>query len=248
MTPMRMERSLLCWTTATKPTRSAGMRIFLDTADIDEIREVARWGILSGVTTNPTLMSKTSGKSHEAVIEEIASIVDGPISAETVSLDADGMLEEGRRFAKWHPNVVIKVPSIPAGWEAVSRFKKEGIRCNVTLCFSANQALFAALAGAYIISPFVGRLDDVSEDGMQVVRDTVEIYRQHHLETLVLAASIRHPLHIIDAALAGADIATVPYKVLVQASQHPLTDKGIEAFLADWKRFQETGDTRVATR
>lgn len=214
------------------------MRIFLDTADLEEIREVARWGILSGVTTNPTLMSRTSGMSHEDVIKHIADIVDGPISAETISLDADGMLEEGHRFAKWHPNVVIKVPSIPAGWEAVSRFKKEGIRCNVTLCFSANQALFAALAGAYIISPFVGRLDDVSEDGMQVVRDTVEIYRQHKLETLVLAASIRHPLHIMDAAKAGADIATVPFKVLEQAAKHPLTDRGIDSFLKDWEKFQ----------
>jgi len=224
------------------------MRIFLDTADINEIREVARWGILSGVTTNPTLMSKTSGKSHEQVISEIAEIVDGPISAETVSLDTAGMVEEGRRFAKWHPNVVVKVPSTPNGWGAVKQLKQEGIRCNVTLCFSANQALFAALAGAYIISPFVGRLDDISEDGMQVVRDTVEIYRQHHLDTLVLAASIRHPLHIIAAAKAGADIATVPYKVLLQSSQHPLTDKGIEMFLKDWEKFQKTGDTAVATR
>ena len=220
------------------------MRIFLDTADIDEIREVARWGILSGVTTNPTLMSHTSGKSHEEVIREIADIVDGPISAETVSLDADGMIEEGRRFAKWHPNVVIKVPSIPAGWEAVKRFKQEGIRCNVTLCFSANQALFAALAGAFIISPFVGRLDDISEDGMEVVRDTVEIYRAHKLPTLVLAASIRHPLHIIEAAKAGADIATVPYKVLIASAKHPLTDKGIDAFLKDWQRF--TADKKQA--
>ena len=214
------------------------MRIFLDTADINEIREVARWGILSGVTTNPTLMSKTSGKSHEEVIREIASIVDGPISAETVSLDTAGMLEEGRRFARWHPNVVIKVPSTPNGWAAVKQLKQEGIRTNVTLCFSANQALFAALAGAYIISPFVGRLDDISEDGMQVVRDTVEIYRTHNLDTLVLAASIRHPLHIIDAAKAGADIATVPYKVLEQAAKHPLTDKGIENFLKDWEKFK----------
>src|SRR5512146_910764 len=215
------------------------MRIFLDTADIEEIREAARWGILSGVTTNPTLMMKSGGKSHEAVIREIAEIVDGPISAETISLDTDGMVEEGRRFANWHPNVVVKVPSTPNGWAAVKRLKQEGIRTNVTLCFSANQALFAALAGAYIISPFVGRLDDVSEDGMQVVRDTVEIYRQHKLETLVLAASIRHPLHIMDAAKAGADIATVPFKVLVQSAQHPLTDKGIEAFLADWKKYQD---------
>lgn len=214
------------------------MRIFLDTASIDEIREVARWGILSGVTTNPTLMSKTSGKSHEAVIKEIAEVVDGPISAETISLDTAGMVEEGRRFAKWHPNVVVKVPSTPNGWGAVKALKDEGIRTNVTLCFTANQALFAALAGAYIISPFVGRLDDISEDGMQVVRDTVEIYRQHKLPTLVLAASIRHPLHIIDAAKAGADIATVPFKVLEQAAKHPLTDKGIENFLKDWEKFK----------
>ncbi|HUY76479.1 MAG TPA: fructose-6-phosphate aldolase [Ktedonobacterales bacterium] len=213
------------------------MRIFLDTANIDEIREVARWGILSGVTTNPTLMSVSGGKSHEQVIREIAEIVDGPISAETISLDTEGMLEEAHRFAAWHPNVVVKVPSTPNGWAAVRRLAQEGIRCNVTLCFSANQALFAALAGAYIISPFVGRLDDISEDGMQVVRDTVDIYRQHHLATLVLAASIRHPLHIIAAAKAGADIATVPFKVLQQAAKHPLTESGIERFLADWRRF-----------
>ena len=213
------------------------MRIFLDTADINEIREAARWGILSGVTTNPTLMSKTSGKSHEEVIREIATIVDGPISAETISLETSGMLDEGRRFAKWHPNVVVKVPSTPNGWAAVKQLKSEGIRTNVTLCFSANQALYAALAGAYIISPFVGRLDDISEDGMQVVRDTVEIYQKHNLPTLVLAASIRHPLHIIDAAKAGAHIATVPFKVLEASTKHPLTDKGIETFLKDWQRF-----------
>jgi transaldolase len=214
------------------------MRIFLDTADIGEIREVARWGILSGVTTNPTLMSKTSGKSHEEVIREIADVVDGPISAETTSLDTAGMVEEGQRFARWHPNVVVKVPSTPNGWAAVKELKRQDIRTNVTLCFSANQALFAALAGAYIISPFVGRLDDISEDGMQVVRDTVEIYRKHSLPTLVLAASIRHPVHIIDAAKAGADIATVPFKVLEQSTKHPLTDKGIENFLKDWEKFK----------
>ena len=214
------------------------MRIFLDTADIGEIREVARWGILSGVTTNPTLMSKTSGKSHEEVIREIADVVDGPISAETTSLDTAGMVEEGQRFARWHPNVVVKVPSTPNGWAAVKELKRQDIRTNVTLCFSANQALFAALAGAYIISPFVGRLDDISEDGMQVVRDTVEIYRKHNLPTLVLAASIRHPVHIIDAAKAGADIATVPFKVLEQSTKHPLTDKGIENFLKDWEKFK----------
>jgi transaldolase len=214
------------------------MRIFLDTADVDEIREAARWGIVSGVTTNPTLLSKSAGKSHEAIIQDIAELVDGPISAETVSLDTDGMLKEARRFAAWHPNVVVKVPSTPDGWAAVAQLKREEIRTNVTLCFSANQALFAALAGAYIISPFVGRLDDISEDGLRVVRETVEIYRQHHLSTLVLAASIRSPRDIIDAAKAGADIATVPWNVLQAAAKHPLTDKGIESFLKDWERFQ----------
>lgn len=214
------------------------MKIFLDTANIDEVREVARWGILGGVTTNPTLVSKTSGTSHEALIQAIAELVDGDISVETVSLETHGMVEEGRRFARWHRNVVVKVPSTPNGWAAVKQLKQEEIRTNVTLCFSANQALFAALAGAYIISPFVGRLDDISEDGLQVVRDTVEIYRKHNLPTLVLAASIRHPLHLIAAAKAGANIATVPFKVLEAATRHPLTDKGIESFLADWEKFQ----------
>jgi transaldolase len=214
------------------------MRIFLDTADIDEIREAARWGIVSGVTTNPTLLSKSAGKNHEAIIQDIAELIDGPISAETVSLDTDGMLKEARRFASWHPSVVVKVPSTPDGWAAVKQLKQENIRTNVTLCFSANQALFAALAGAYIISPFVGRLDDISVEGMQVVRETVEIYCQHHLSTLVLAASIRGPRDITDAAKAGADIATVPWKVLQAAAKHPLTDKGIEAFLKDWESFQ----------
>jgi transaldolase len=214
------------------------MKIFLDTADIDEIRAAARWGIVSGVTTNPTLLSRSAGKSHEAIIQDIAELVDGPISAETVSLDTEGMLKEARRFAAWHPNVVVKVPSTPNGWAAVKQLKQEEIRTNVTLCFSANQALFAALAGAYIISPFVGRLDDISEDGLQLVRDIVEIYRQHHLSTAVLAASIRSPRHIIEAAKAGADIATVPFKVLEAAAKHPLTDKGIESFLKDWEKFQ----------
>ncbi len=217
------------------------MRIFLDTANLDEIREVARWGILSGVTTNPTLMSKNAGKSHEAIIREIADLVDGPISAETISPDTAGMVEEARRFAGWHPNVVVKVPSTPPGWAAVKALTAEGIRTNVTLCFSAPQALFAALAGAYIISPFVGRLDDVGQDGMELVRDIVDIYHKQQLPTLVLAASIRHPWHIIQAAKAGADIATVPYKVLVDASKHPLTDQGIERFLKDWQHFTAPG-------
>ena len=215
------------------------MRIFLDTADMDEIRAAARWGVVSGVTTNPTLLSRSAGKSHEAIIRDIAELVDGPISAETVSLDSEGMLKEARLFAAWHPNVVVKVPSTPDGWAAVKQLKQEGIRTNVTLCFSANQALFAALAGAYIISPFVGRLDDISAEGLHVVREIVEIYRQHHLSTLVLAASIRSPRHITEAAKAGADIATVPFKVLAAAAKHPLTDKGIESFLKDWELFQQ---------
>jgi transaldolase len=214
------------------------MRIFLDTADLDEIREAARWGIVSGVTTNPTLLSRSVGKSHEEIILDIADLVNGPISAETVSLDTDGMLHEARRFAAWHPNVVVKVPSTPNGWAAVKQLNQEGIRTNVTLCFTANQALFAALAGAYIISPFVGRLDDISEAGLRVVRETVEIYRRHNLSTMVLAASIRSPRDITEAARAGADIATVPYKVLEAAAKHPLTDKGIESFLTDWQKFQ----------
>jgi transaldolase len=215
------------------------MRIFLDTADIEEIRAAARWGIVSGVTTNPTLLSRSAGKSHEAIIQDIAGLIDGPISAETVSLDSDGMLEEARRFAAWHPNVVVKVPSTPDGWSAVKQLKQEGIRTNVTLCFSANQALFAALAGAYIISPFVGRLDDISEDGLRLVHEIVEIYRQHDLSTLVLAASIRSPRQIVEAAKAGADIATVPFKILELAAKHPLTDRGIESFLKDWELFQK---------
>jgi transaldolase len=217
------------------------MRIFLDTADISEIREVARWGILSGVTTNPTLMSKTSGKSHEEVIREIADVVDGPISAETTSLDTAGMVEEGRHFARWHPNVVVKVPSTPNGWAAVKELKRQDIRTNVTLCFSANQALFAALAGAYIISPFVGRLDDIGYTGMDLIRSITQIYRNYGFKTQILAASLRSPTHVIDAAMAGAHIGTMPFKVLDMLFNHPLTDKGLDQFLKDWaKVFQET--------
>jgi transaldolase len=213
------------------------MRIFLDTANLDEIREAAQWGIVSGVTTNPTLMSRSGGQSHEEIIREIASLIPGEISAETISPDTAGMVEEGHRFAAWHPQVVVKVPSTFEGWAAVKQLKSEQIRTNVTLCFSAPQGLFAALAGAYIISPFVGRLDDRGEDGMQVVRDIVTIYRLHHYTTLVLAASMRNPLHIVAAAKAGADIATVPFAVLKDAAYHPLTQKGIEQFNRDWQHF-----------
>ena len=212
------------------------MQIYLDTANINEIREAASWGILSGVTTNPTLISKEKGVDFQTTIQEIATLVDGPISAETVSLDGEGMIREGREYAKWHPNVIIKVPSTTEGLKAVHELAEDGIRTNVTLCFNAAQALLAARAGAFIISPFIGRVDDIGLDGMDLIREIVAIYRNDPaIKTNVLAASIRHPRHIIDAAIAGADIATCPFKVLQQSMKHPLTDKGIEQFLADWK-------------
>jgi transaldolase len=215
------------------------MQIYLDTANIGEIREAASWGILSGVTTNPSLLAKEKGADFKATIQEIAELVDGPISAETVSLDGDGMVREGHEYAQWHPNVIIKVPSTPEGLKAVSQLAKDGIRTNVTLCFNATQALFAARAGAFIISPFIGRVDDIGTDGMDLIREIVGIYRNDpEIKTMVLAASIRHPRHIIDSALAGAHIATCPFKVLEQSMKHPLTDIGIEKFLADWKSRQ----------
>ena len=215
------------------------MQIFLDTANIAEIREAASWGILSGVTTNPTLMAKEKGADFKSTISEIATLVDGPISAETVSLDAEGMIREGREFAQWHPKVIVKVPSTTEGLKAVYQLAKDGIRTNVTLCFNANQALFAARAGAFIISPFVGRVDDTGVEGMQLIREIVQVYRADPaIKTMVLSASIRHPRHIIDSALAGADIATCPFKVLEQSMKHPLTDRGIEQFLKDWKSRQ----------
>jgi transaldolase len=215
------------------------MQIFLDTANINEIREAASWGILSGVTTNPSLLAKEKGADFQSTIQEIATLVDGPISAETVSLDAEGMVREGKEYAQWHPNVVVKVPSTTEGLKAVYRLAKDGIRCNVTLCFNASQALFAARAGAFIISPFIGRVDDTGVEGMQLIREIAQIYRNDAaIKTLILSASIRHPRHIIDSALAGADIATCPFKVLEQSMKHPLTDIGIERFLADWKSRQ----------
>jgi transaldolase len=215
------------------------MEIFLDTANLDEIREAASWGILTGVTTNPTLMARERGADHKTTIQEIATLVDGPISAETVSLDAEGMVREGVEFASWHPNVIVKVPSTPEGLKAVARLAREDIRTNVTLCFNAAQALLAARAGAYIISPFIGRVDDIGVDGMELIREISAVYQTGGLSTKVLAASIRHPRHIIDSALAGADIATCPFKVLQQSMKHPLTDQGIERFLADWQARQQ---------
>lgn len=215
------------------------MKIFLDTADIEEIRTVARWGILDGVTTNPTLFGKTSGRTYEDVLKEICTITSGPVSAEVVAEDVDGMLAEGRTFAKIAPNIVVKVPMSEEGLEAMSRFAEEGIKTNCTLIFTANQGLLAAKAGASLLSPFVGRLDDINQDGMIVVRELVEIVAIHELDSEVLAASIRNPLHMTQAALAGAHVATLPFKVLQQMVHHPLTDKGITQFRSDWDKARQ---------
>jgi transaldolase len=212
------------------------MKIFLDTADIDEIRTVARWGVLDGVTTNPTLYAKVGGASYDSILQEICKITSGPVSAEVVAEVVDGMLTEGRAFAKLAPNIVVKVPMSEEGLEAMSRFAEEGIKTNCTLIFTANQGLLAAKAGASLLSPFVGRLDDINQDGMIVIRELAEIVAIHELDTEVLAASIRNPLHMTQAALAGAHVATLPFKVLQQMVHHPLTDRGIEQFRADWEK------------
>ncbi|HHV94291.1 MAG TPA: fructose-6-phosphate aldolase [Firmicutes bacterium] len=209
------------------------MKLFLDTANIDEIREVNSWGVICGVTTNPSLIAK-EGRDFKEVINTICQIVDGPISAEVISDDAGGMVKEAREYASWHPNVVIKVPMTIEGLKATKILSSEGIKTNLTLVFSPAQALLCARAGATYVSPFLGRLDDVGHDGMQLIRDIAEIFAIHDIPTEIIAASIRHPLHVIEAAKAGADIATVPYKVMVQMTKHPLTDLGIERFKADW--------------
>ena len=214
------------------------MKIFLDTADLEEIRIAARWGVLDGVTTNPSLFAKTSGMTYEQVLTEVCKITSGPVSAEVVAEDVDGMLREGRAFAKLAPNIVVKVPMSEEGLEAIARFADEGIKTNCTLIFTANQGLLAAKAGASLISPFVGRLDDINQDGMIVIRELAEIFAIHEIESEVLAASIRGPLHMTQAALAGAHIATLPFKVLQQMIHHPLTDKGIATFKADWVKAQ----------
>ena len=215
------------------------MKIFLDTADIEEIRTVARWGVLDGVTTNPTLFAKTSGKSYEEVLQEICTITPGPVSAEVVAEDVEGMLKEGRAFAKLAPNIVVKVPMSEEGLEAISTFADEGIKTNCTLIFTANQGLLAAKAGASLLSPFVGRLDDINQDGMIVIRELVDIVTIHELDSEVLAASIRNPLHMTQAALAGAHVATLPFKVLQQMVHHPLTTSGIVQFRADWEKARK---------
>ena len=210
------------------------MKIFLDTANIDEIKEGASWGIVDGVTTNPSLIAKEK-RDFKQVVKEICDIVDGPISAEVISEDSEGMISEARELVKIHKNIVIKIPMTVEGLKAVSILSKEGIKTNVTLIFSPNQALLAAKAGATYVSPFLGRLDDVGSQGMDLVRTIVEIFLNYDYDTEVIAASIRHPLHVVDAALAGAHIATIPMKVLQQMVKHPLTDKGIESFMNDWK-------------
>ncbi len=221
------------------------MKIFLDTAEIEEIRTAARWGVLDGVTTNPTLYAKVGG-SYDDIVKEICSITSGPVSAEVVAEDVEGMLREGRHYAKMAPNIVVKVPMSEEGLEAIYRFAKEGIKTNCTLIFSANQGLLAAKAGASLLSPFVGRLDDINEDGMICVRELAEIVEIHELKSEVLAASIRHPLHVTQAALAGAHIATVPFKVLTQMVHHPLTDKGIVQFRKDWESARQAAASKAA--
>lgn len=210
------------------------MKFFLDTANVDEIRKAVKLGVIAGITTNPTLIAK-EGKEFFPTIKEICAICPGPVSAEAVSLDVEGMLREARELAALAPNVVVKIPMTEAGLEAVATLTKEGIKTNVTLVFSANQALLAARAGATYVSPFVGRLDDISNPGMQVVKDIADIFAIHEIPTKIIAASIRHPQHVHEAALSGAHISTVPYKVIQQMVQHPLTTSGIERFLADWK-------------
>lgn len=212
------------------------MKIFIDTADIGEIREAWAMGAIDGVTTNPSLLSK-AGKPIKKAIAEICEVVDGPISAEVLATDTAGILKEGRDLATIHPNVVVKVPLIPDGLKAVRQFTSEGIKTNVTLCFSPSQALLAAKAGATYISPFVGRLDDLSEDGMVLAQQIVTIYENYAFETQVLVASVRHPLHMVQAALMGAHVATIPFKVITQLIKHPMTDLGLARFLEDAKHI-----------
>ena len=213
------------------------MKFFIDTANINEIKEAAALGILDGVTTNPSLVAK-EGKDFKKLLGEILALVDGPVSAEVISTDYDGILKEGRELAKIHKNIVVKVPLIKEGLKAVRTLTNENIKTNVTLCFSASQALLAAKAGATYISPFVGRLDDISHDGMELISQIVQIYKNYNYKTEVLVASIRHPLHLVEAALMGADVSTMPFSVIDKLFNHPLTDLGLEKFLSDWQKTQ----------
>jgi transaldolase len=213
------------------------MKFFIDSANIPEIKEAASMGVLDGVTTNPSLVAK-EGKEFRALLNEICAIVDGPISAEVISTEFEGIMKEAHELSKIHKNIVIKVPLIKEGLRAVKALKAEGIKTNVTLCFSPNQALLAAKAGASFISPFIGRLDDISQNGMDLIRQIVTIYNNYDYQTEVLVASIRHPMHVVEAAMIGADVCTIPFKVIDQLIKHPLTDLGVERFLADWKKGQ----------
>ena len=214
------------------------MKFFIDTADLDEIREAQAMGVLDGVTTNPSLMKKVGGVNFHEHIVKICELVDGDVSAEVTAVDYAGMMREGRELAALHDQVVVKVPLIAEGIKAIRSFTDEGIKTNCTLCFSATQALVAAKAGATYISPFIGRLDDISTSGMELIEQIVHVYANYGFETEVLAASIRHPMHVLDAALAGADVATIPFSVIGKLLKHPLTDSGLEQFLADWKQFE----------
>ena len=212
------------------------MKLFIDTANIDEIKEINQWGILDGVTTNPSLIAKEGGLEFEEVIADITEIVSGPISAEVIGTTTEEMVEEGKRLAAIADNIVIKIPLIPAGLNAVSQLNSQGIKTNVTLVFSANQALLAAKAGATYVSPFIGRLDDIGNEGVGILEDIVDIFYTHDLDTEVISASIRHPQHVLDSARVGADIATIPYDVFKKMVVHPKTDEGLEKFLADWEQ------------
>jgi transaldolase len=214
------------------------MKFFIDTANLDEIREANEMGLIDGVTTNPSLIAKEGDIDFKEHIAKICAMVKGDISAEVVSLETEGMLKEGREYAKIADNVVIKCPLTLDGLKATRTFTAEGIKTNVTLCFSAAQAILAAKAGATYVSPFIGRLDDIGQNGMQLIADIVQIYANYDYRTQVLAASIRHPMHIVDAALTGADVCTIPFKTLAQLVKHPLTDKGLDSFLSDWKKTQ----------
>ncbi len=212
------------------------MKIFIDTANLDEIKEAASLRILDGVTTNPSLMAKEGHKDAMKFYEEICKIVSGPVSAEVISTDYEGILKEGRVLSKIAPNIYVKVPLIKEGLKAVKTFSDEGINTNVTLCFSASQAVLAAKSGATIVSPFIGRLDDISEPGMQLIEQIVQIYGNYGYETEILVASVRHPLHFVESCMLGADICTMPFKIIELLVKHPLTDIGLEKFLSDWKK------------
>ena len=214
------------------------MKLYLDTANLDEIREIKRWGVLGGLTTNPTLLA-AEGKDWELQMKEVATEVDGPVSLETTETEAGPMYDQGVKLSQVAPNVVVKVPMTPAGLEAGKRLVDDGLRINVTLTFSPAQAILAAEIGAFIVSPFLGRVDDIASDGMHLLRQICEIYDTQGYETDVLAASLRHPMHVVEAAQLGADIATMPYEVFTRLVKHPLTDSGLERFLADWKDLNE---------